>query len=102
EIPVGLTMTRNAPVELPVLPGVSARVQRFASVFTLRATETAPTHLQVAPPREGLVRKSLGALALIPELSSDRSSDAVRLNAAFELMLASSSFPVTFAPRQII
>ena len=111
-VPVGITLTRILPLTVtrPEL-NVSADVQRFAAVFNVGtlnepATQAAPAReprITFFAPDDGTANAtSLGALALLPELESTaQSSDQRRLDAVFNVVLASSSFPVAFAPRTV-
>ena len=98
-IPVGITMTKQTPVELMLTQsGRVTRVQRFAAVFEL-TTQTGA--LTVERPSDSLAKAGgLGALALPPG-PADCSQEEHGLNWAFNVMIASSSFPVAFAPRRV-
>lgn len=102
-VPLGVTLTRIAPLVVQVEEeGVSASVQRFATVLRVVASDSAGIQRidVVAPPPEVQRARSLGALALLPALESRAtSSRSNRIDALFEAVIASSSFPIAFAPR---
>ncbi|MBK9240520.1 MAG: patatin-like phospholipase family protein [Acidobacteria bacterium] len=98
-LPVGLTMTKQTPAELRLSEtGGATRVQRFAGVFEIN---TIGNKLTVMAPvdAEGAAG-ALGALAMPPK-DANCAGEAHGLDWAFNTMMASSSFPVVFAPRRV-
>lgn len=104
DVPLGITLTRIAPLEVQLdEEGVSAKVQRFATVLRVTTREGDKQRIDFVAPDSSVQRDaSLGALALLPELnSSARRSAKARFSVLFDAVLASSSFPVAFAPRRL-
>lgn len=106
-LPVGLTLTRVQPVVIPIEgKSGSVGVQRFASIFNVSSNPNTslPARLDFsAMSADWTSRGSLGALALLPELAESEAPASIdqRLRAVFNVMLASSAFPVAFAPQSI-
>lgn len=100
-LPVGVTMTKLTPIEVAIVNDQgSAKVQRFSSVFLVQGVRG----LDFAyPSRDGIPDKeSLGAMALLPDLkSADPDLRQRRLDRVFDVVLASSAFPVAFASKRI-
>src|SRR5688572_18141286 len=98
-LPVGITMTKQTPAELNLSQGSGVtRVQRFAAVFE---ADTKSGKLTVESPHRRLsTAGGLGALALPPAAGACPEEEH-GLEWAFNVMIASSSFPVAFAPRRV-
>ncbi len=105
-VPVGVTMTKLSPARVPLTDlagGAGASVQRFASIFRVtKATEGVSAQLDIQSAGDELNKGSLGALALLPGLESTAwLARDKRFADLFDVVLASSSFPVAFAPKKI-
>lgn len=108
DLPVGLTLTRLEPVVVS-LDGTgngngTAAVQRFATVFRIgtAADEKGAARLAFFEPATAHRNaRSLGALAILPSLYAAPIVWDARRKAVFEAVLASSSFPIAFAPRHL-
>lgn len=96
EVPVGLTLTATTPIPIDAGAGVPIMVQRYAAVFVVKVIDGRPEFLPFAPLRD---MKSLGALALMP--APDSGCPVSGFDWVFEVIKASSAFPVAFAPVQI-
>lgn len=96
-LPVGLTLTKVTPVDVRLKGDLGqASVQRFASVFRVASVQG---QLDFSPPAAGERVARLGALALLPTLENQaRTSFGERLDDVFRVILASSAFPLAFAP----
>lgn len=105
EVPVGATMTKQVPERVPLTPtGGDASVQRVAAVYRVGTAEQGRVRQLdfLAPPARVRDAASLGALALLPELESTAwGAREKRFNDVFSVVLASGSFPVAFAPKQV-
>ncbi len=90
-IPVGVTITKLTPGEIPISRGIDAVTQRYAAAVLVRRQGST---LQFrAPPVELLGGGRLGALLLLPDCDGAVDPDDV-----FSLVEASSAFPGAFAP----
>lgn len=90
-IPVGVTISKLVPGEIPISRGIDAATQRYAAtVLVQRRGDTLEFR---APPAELLDDRGLGALWLLPDCHG-------RIAAAdvFSLIEASSAFPGAFSP----
>lgn len=103
-VPVGLTITKVVPEHVTITgddprdDSVKVGVQRFASVLSVGAAGDEYLDFGVL----GSVPASYGALALLPELrGQSRERRGPRLDGVFDVMLASSAFPVAFAPKKV-
>jgi hypothetical protein len=98
-LPVGLTLTKLIPYDYEVAKGLSAKAQRMATVFSVRAAGARIVFDTVTDK----VRKrgSLGTLVLLPELYNRASSDSTRWAAIFNAVTASSAFPVAFGTQEV-
>ncbi len=100
-VPVGLTLTKLTPIEVAIAGGRgAAKVQRFSSVFEV----TSRARLDFAFPDERKIapKESLGAVALLGSLrGTTPETRDTRLNDVFNVVLASSAFPIAFAPREV-
>ena len=109
-VPVGITLTQLDTVSYRIAPSMTAPVQRLATVFDIRpATANDPEYLAgqlgfFPLPDRIAYRKSLGAVALIPELyAASPKVDSARMSARDSAVLwsmeAGSAVPPAFAPR---
>jgi len=90
-IPVGVTITKLTPGEIPISRGIDAVTQRYAAaVLVNRRGRTLRFR---APPAELLGGGRLGALVLLPDCDG-----AIDPNDVFSLVEASSAFPGAFSP----
>lgn len=110
DVPVGLTLTRVIPVQIRLTKSAqaTASVQRFAVVFRVatarsltgvtpgQTTTTRVSRLQLEPASDALKDSSLGALVALPTYEGLLGTKDV-----FNATMASSSFPVAFAPRKV-
>jgi hypothetical protein len=93
-IPVGVTITKLTPGEIPISRGIEAVTQRYAAAVLVRRRGNT---LQFrAPPAELLGDGKLGALLLLPDCDG-----AIDPEDVFSLVEASSAFPGAFAPVSI-
>ncbi len=90
-IPVGVTITKLMPGEIPISRGIDAVTQRYAAVVMV--SRRGRTLQFRAPPAELLGNGRLGALLLLPDCHGVIDPDDV-----FSLVEASSAFPGAFAP----
>src|SRR5262245_59213499 len=90
-IPVGVTITKLTPGEIPISRGITAVTQRFASTVVVSRRGNALRFR--APPAELLREGKLGAVVLLPDCDGAIDPDDV-----FALVEASSAFPGAFAP----
>ena len=106
-VPVGVALTRVQPEVVRSSNGLQTRVQRFASVFAVSASDSNRIGLQAFVARRGAssaepgLPRSLGALAIAPALKDPHADRTERLRQIFEIVIASSSYPIAFAPRPI-
>ena len=101
EIPIGLTLTKLNPTQIAIQEQqATASVQRFASAILVKSVNDGDRSVLDFAAVPGVEqRASLGALALMPSLSnSARESFTIRLSDVVDVVLASSAFPVAFAP----
>jgi Patatin-like phospholipase len=122
KVPLGLTLTKLTPVQVELLdpaktterlqgqdagaadrahgPEGDVEVQRFASVLEVKANGSNVDFGRLSTKHEQ--DRSLGALALLPALkSAAESGRGQRLEAVFNVVLASSAFPMAFAPVEL-
>jgi predicted acylesterase/phospholipase RssA len=96
DVPVGITLTRVEPADLQVGPattGVTAKTQRFTTVFDVRAVDG---HLRFTYPDPAIWRDAgLGKVALGRSVAGSDQIDSTWILSA---MKASGAFPVAFAP----
>ena len=90
-IPVGVTITKLTPGEIPISRGINAVTQRYATAVVV--TRRGGTLQFRAPPAELLGDGRLGAMLLLPDCDGAIDPDDV-----FSLIEASSAFPGAFAP----
>jgi predicted acylesterase/phospholipase RssA len=90
-IPVGVTITKLTPGEIPISRGIDAVTQRYAAAVVV--SRRGSTLQFRAPPAELLGDGKLGALLLLPDCDGVIDPDDV-----FSLVEASSAFPGAFAP----
>jgi hypothetical protein len=100
DVAVGVTITRVQPerILLKEEPSLPTRVQRFASVFKVNAQNG---RVRFAPVSNTPPDASLGAVATVPALLDPHADVRAHLRQLFDVLLASSSFPIIFAPRTI-
>ena len=93
-VPLAVTLTRMIPAPFAVTDELTAATQRHATVVQVHLTKGA---LGFRQPNPTLRRKSMGAL-----VSAAVGTDAtVSIDSLFNFVLASSAFPVAFAPVQL-
>jgi len=105
-IPVGLTLTRVAPLRVSTGEGgPQVSVQRMATVFDVKTVVPCDEsglcskgHLDFRPGTDANKMGRLGALASLSALNGNAGQ---RLNAVVQALKASSSFPVAFAPVEL-
>jgi len=100
DVPLGITLTRLGAERVPVRGAdATTLIQRVATIVDVTAGDG---RIDLRAPRADLHRRRLGVLAQLPELESDDPAGRDRrLEALFDVILASTSFPVAFAPRSI-
>ena len=94
-VPVGVTVTRVVPEHLVLLPGVSARNQRFASTFDASVTETNGRHQLEFRLRGDQQGASMGSLAVLPAYPDGH----IGRDTVFKVFEASSGYPLAFGPQ---
>lgn len=102
DVPVGVTLTKLQPEVVTIGNGQgSIGVQRFAAILGVRrGADPAGVWVDFGWVPDTAERGSYGALALPPRLrNTARETREERLDDVFDIMLASSAFPVAFAPK---
>jgi predicted acylesterase/phospholipase RssA len=96
-VPVGATATRLVPEQLSLLPGVTAKNQRFASTFdVVVASVNGRSQLQFQK-RQDFRNAYMGSLASLPAYSDGR----IGRDTVFGIFEASSGYPLAFSPKLV-
>lgn len=95
-VPLGVSVTRLRPVTMKLDRHLTYNTQRMAALFT---TEEVDGHLHFVRQSPELLRaRELGAQMVLPS----RDEKEVSIDDVFEVVKASSSYPIAFAPVRLV
>jgi predicted acylesterase/phospholipase RssA len=104
-VPIGVTLSRLTPGEVRIAADLVARTQRYASVLELREVEG---RLRFTTPSAAIRgTQHLGEVIFLPPAGSHPGTpfppvpDSIRSFRVYDLIQASSAFPLAFAPLEL-